>query len=197
MDLEGKVYIIYMAAGNSRRFQGNKLLHPICGRPLYRYGLETLLEVQKRNPQYTLVVVVQERTIYEQLLQEKIMVIYNPDSCKGVSYTIKAGIRALKNVKPDDSVMFVTADQPELSADTVERLAHTRCGTGEVAMVRCGERTGNPVMFSAELLPELMELSGDEGGRKVARRHKCIYVEALNERELDDIDYRSDLSSKC
>ena len=38
-----------------------------------------------------------------------------------------------------------------------------------------------------------MELRGDEGGRKVLRRHKCVYVEAGNERELEDIDCREDL----
>lgn len=42
-----KVHMIYMAAGNSRRFQGNKLLYTISGKALYRYGLETLIEVQK------------------------------------------------------------------------------------------------------------------------------------------------------
>ena len=45
-----KVHMIYMAAGNSRRFQGNKLLYTISGKALYRYGLETLIEVQKNYP---------------------------------------------------------------------------------------------------------------------------------------------------
>lgn len=55
-----KVHMIYMAAGNSRRFQGNKLLYTISGKALYRYGLETLIEVQKNYPDTTLTVVVQD-----------------------------------------------------------------------------------------------------------------------------------------
>ena len=51
-----KVHMIYMAAGNSRRFQGNKLLYTINGKALYRYGLETLIEVQKNYPDTTLTV---------------------------------------------------------------------------------------------------------------------------------------------
>lgn len=188
--------MIYMAAGNSRRFRGNKLLYSVNGKPLYRYGLETLLEVQNKYPNTTLTVVVQEQLIYDTLQNEKIQTIYNPDSKKGVSYTIKAGIRALENVKSEDFVMFVVADQPGLTADTVERLIHAECKVGECAAVRYGSREGNPVMFSAALLPELLELQGDEGGKNVMRRHTCIYVEALNENELDDIDYRDDLGSK-
>ena len=60
-----KVHMIYMAAGNSRRFQGNKLLYTISGKALYRYGLETLIEVQKNYPDTTLTVVVQEWAIYD------------------------------------------------------------------------------------------------------------------------------------
>ncbi len=191
-----RVHMIYMAAGNSRRFQGNKLLYSVNGKPLYRYGLETLLTVQNRYPDITLTVVVQEEMIYDTLQNEKIRVIYNPDSKKGAAYTIKAGIQALEDVKPEDFVMFVVADQPGLTAGTVERLIHAECKAGECAAVRYGSRKGNPVMFSVLLLPELLELQGDEGGKNVMRRHTCIYVEALNENELDDIDYRDDLSSK-
>lgn len=188
-----KVHMIYMAAGNSRRFQGNKLLYSVNGKALYRYGLETLIQVQKKYPDTTLTVVVQEQAIYDCLWKEKIHVVYNPDSQKGASYTIKAGVRALENVKPEDFVMFVVADQPGLTADTVEKLMNAGCAAGECAAVKCGYRMGNPVMFSATLLPELMELQEDEGGRKVMQRHKCVYVEADNERELEDIDYREDL----
>lgn len=188
-----KVHMIYMAAGNSRRFQGNKLLYSVNGKALYRYGLETLIEVQKKYPDTTLTVVVQEQAIYNSLREEKIYAVYNPDSKKGASYTIKAGVRAVEDVKSEDFIMFVVADQPGLTADTVEKLMNAGCDTGECAAVKCGNRMGNPVMFSATLVPELMELQGDEGGRKVMQRHKCVYVEADNERELEDIDYRADL----
>ena len=150
-----KVHMIYMAAGNSRRFQGNKLLYTISGKALYRYGLETLIEVQKNYPDTTLTVVVQEWAIYDSLWKENIHVVYNPDSKNGASYTIKAGILALEDVRPEDFVMFVVADQPGLTADTVKKLINAGCDTGECASVKCENRMGNPVMFSATLLPEL------------------------------------------
>ena len=43
-------------------------------------------------------------------------------------------------------------------------------------------------MFRADLIPELMSLTGDQGGRKVLKRHYCQYVDILDERELEDVD---------
>ena len=38
-----KLRIIYLAAGNSRRFGSNKLLHITQGKPLYQHGLDMLM----------------------------------------------------------------------------------------------------------------------------------------------------------
>ena len=48
-------------------------------------------------------------------------------------------------------------------------------------------------MYSCELSPELLELSGDSGGRKVAKRHECFYIDVEDEKELFDIDSEKDI----
>ena len=40
-----RIALIMLAAGNSRRFGGNKLLYEIDGNPMYRYILERLIAV--------------------------------------------------------------------------------------------------------------------------------------------------------
>ena len=42
------IHIIYMAAGNSRRFGANKLLYEIDGIPMYRHVLEQLDDTKKK-----------------------------------------------------------------------------------------------------------------------------------------------------
>lgn len=42
------IHIIYMAAGNSRRFGSNKLLYELDGKPMYRHLLERLIEIKDR-----------------------------------------------------------------------------------------------------------------------------------------------------
>ena len=49
------IHIIYMAAGNSRRFGSNKLFYELDGKPMYRHMLERLIETNDRyNRRYTL-----------------------------------------------------------------------------------------------------------------------------------------------
>ena len=44
-----KIHMIYLAAGNSRRFGSNKLLYDFHGMPLYQYGFNQLLELLKKH----------------------------------------------------------------------------------------------------------------------------------------------------
>ena len=41
-----KIAMIMLAAGNSRRFGGNKLLYEVDGMPMYRHILDLLMEVE-------------------------------------------------------------------------------------------------------------------------------------------------------
>ena len=42
------IHIIYMAAGNSRRFGSNKLFYELDGKPMYRHLLDRLVEIKNR-----------------------------------------------------------------------------------------------------------------------------------------------------
>lgn len=42
------IHIIYMAAGNSRRFGSNKLFYELNGKPMYRHLLDNLIEIKDR-----------------------------------------------------------------------------------------------------------------------------------------------------
>ena len=52
-----KIHIIYLAAGSSRRFGSNKLLWVYEGLPLYRHGLDRLIEMASDRDDCTLTVV--------------------------------------------------------------------------------------------------------------------------------------------
>lgn len=40
------IHIIYMAAGNSRRFGSNKLFYELDGKPMYRHLLDRFAEIK-------------------------------------------------------------------------------------------------------------------------------------------------------
>ena len=214
-----------MAAGNSRRFGSNKLLYLYEGKPLYRHGLELLLKLkQEMGEKLTVTVVTQYaeileevQDIFERCGMAGMQAVFCEESKLGASYTVRAGIEAVISQDPvsgqpkegqsmigeKDYLMFMVADQPYLTLDSVRKLIRTavsreqsafsgllaeECSRWETLSLRCGSIPGNPCMFRADLIPELMSLTGDQGGRKVLKRHYCQYVDILDKRELEDVD---------
>ncbi len=183
-------HIIYLASGSSRRFGSNKLLHPLKGKPMYLWGLEMLRDMAAGRQDCRLVVVSRYGEIRRRAEEMGFFAVDCADSEKGVSYTIRAGIDALGNVGEEDYLLFVVADQPYLTAASVEKLLEQAEKGVECASLCFGEQQGNPGLFSAELISELLALEGDKGGRAVLKQHDCIFVEAGSLQELEDIDTR-------
>lgn len=197
------IHIIYMAAGNSRRFGSNKLLYELDGKPMYRHLLDHLVEIKDRynklksdSPVIDITVVTRYREILDYCSSiPDCLAVLSPDSEKGISYTIKAGIMAVQEQKKtgmQDYYMFAVADQPYLKSQSVikliDRVLENTGGKQLAFSLRCGAAVGNPCVFHSSLIPQLLSLEGDKGGRSVAKKYDCVYVDIADERELMDID---------
>ena len=238
------IHIIYMAAGNSRRFGSNKLFYELNGKPMYRHLLDHLIEIKDRynklkntgtnkpldsdemdadtvidtyigtdtglskkpgkktknaesnNPVIDITVVTRYREILDYCACiPDCHAVLSPDSEKGISYTIKAGIMAVQEQKKtgmQDYYMFAVADQPYLKSQSVikliDRVLENKGNMKSVFSLRCGDTVGNPCVFHSSLISQLLSLEGDKGGRSVAKKYDCVYVDIADERELTDID---------
>lgn len=194
-----QITMIYLAAGNSRRFGENKLLYPLSGKELYLHLLERLLHIKERHPDWELLVVTQYKRILEELEplreQGKLQSVFSPDSEKGISYTIRAGIRAAEQNRADVCAFFV-ADQPYLKEETAKEFLETmEEKKAALGCVFCNGESGNPAWFSSTYFAELKQLSGDCGGKKVLKKHWETVTPFLVEKreELKDLDLKSDL----
>ena len=241
------IHIIYMAAGNSRRFGSNKLFYELDGKPMYRHLLERLIKIKNRynnlenaeinkpldsdemdadtvidtyigtdtglskkpgkktknaesnNPVIDITVVTRYREILDYCACiPDCHAVLSPDSEKGISYTIKAGIMAVQEQKKtgmQDYYMFAVADQPYLKSQSVikliDKVLENKGNMKSVFSLRCGDTVGNPCVFHSSLIPQLLSLEGDKGGRSVAKKYDCVYVDIADERELMDIDILS------
>lgn len=211
------IHIIYMAAGNSRRFGSNKLFYELDGKPMYRHLLEHLIEIKDRynklksdSPVIDITVVTRYREILDYCSSiHDCHAVLSPDSEKGISYTIKAGIMAVQEQKKpeknsgslhntaetEDYYMFAVADQPYLKSQSVikliDKVLENKGNMRLVFSLRCGNAVGNPCVFHSSLIPQLLSLEGDKGGRSVAKKYDCVYVDIADERELMDIDILS------
>ena len=201
------IHIIYMAAGNSRRFGSNKLFYELDGKSMYRHLLERLIEIKDRynklksdSPVIDITVVTRYREILDYCACiPDCHAVLSPDSEKGISYTIKAGIMAVQEQKKtgmQDYYMFAVADQPYLKSQSVIKLIdkalEDKGNKRLVFSLRCGDAVGNPCVFYSSLIPQLLSLEGDKGGRSEAKKYDCVYVDIADERELMDIDSLSD-----
>ncbi len=186
-------HLIYLASGNSSRFGTNKLLHSYRGMPLYLHGLKTLMEVAAEDPECTLRVVSRYPQIREAARARGVIAVDCPESVQGISWSVKAGIASVGACSSEEFLLFAVADQPWLRAESVWRLLGKAVPGTMSARLCSGDTPGNPVLFSAALIPELMQLTADEGGGKIARKYHAIPVSVEDPRELMDIDQAGDL----
>lgn len=185
-----RLSLVLLAAGSSRRFHGNKLLYQFSGKPMYRHIIDQLAELPDSLFERK-IIVTQYQEIADDLEKEGYEVIFNYDTELGISHSIHLALERLKDF--DGGVCFAVCDQPYLKMDTIRDLigAWQESQKGIGCLAHQGE-FGNPAVFSMKYWEELMELSGDVGGRRVIRKHlnDLFLYEVEDGKELVDIDIK-------
>ncbi len=192
------IHLCYLAAGCSRRFGENKLLVPFAGVPLWRHGYAALVQARDAFGA-KLHVISRFPEILDAVGDEG---VFSPDSEKGKSYSVRAALDAAGPVLPQDKILFLTADQPKISANTVLRLLSLPLAQTQgdslplIACVSDGITDGNPVVFSASLVDALRQLEGDAGGKSLFVRFpdRVARITASPD-EQKDIDTKEDMTS--
>lgn len=195
-----KVALVLLAAGDSRRFGDNKLLADVEGKPMYRHIVDAVAALPAGVFDKK-VVVSQYPEILEDMRHEGFETVENRQSALGISHSVALGLSHMigsgaESVRPEEriaAVCFSVCDQPWLKAETIAALIDGFLKSGKgMACLSCGGKVGNPAVFSAEYFPELLELTGDTGGRRVILRHPedVYHCEVKDEKELADIDER-------
>lgn len=181
-----KINLILLAAGDSRRFGGNKLLHEFKGKPMYRHVVDEIERLQKGTFAKK-IVVSQYDEILEDLSKKGYLTVRNTESCLGISHSIQLGIEAAQ----EGDWCFVVGDQPYLRKETIGGFVEAFQKSGkDCGCVRFGDRTGNPCAFSENYREALLQLEGDVGGKRIIREHmeETFFYEVKDGRELKDID---------
>ncbi len=190
--MKGRYAIVILAAGQGIRFGGDKLHAMLGNKALYEYTLERA-EAFGSFPAF---LVTGREEIAEQAERRGVRTVWNDEPERGISHSLILGLREALRYRADlAGVLFSVCDQPGLRISTMQRIFNTAVRhPGSIVCAGCQEKRGNPVLWDRAYFPELMELSGDEGGRQVIQNHldRLIIVQADQE-ELKDIDRREDL----
>lgn len=106
----------------------------------------------------------------------------------GMGYSIASGVRAALD---SPGWLVLPADMPLVTPQAIRQVAQA-LGAYPVAYAQHQGRRGHPVGFSAELVPDLVALSGDEGARRVIARYPAHAVDVEDPGVLLDFDTLED-----
>ncbi len=181
------------AAGSASRFGTDKLRLDVGGQPM---GVR-VMDMLRQIPFALRVLITSEDKEYLIEAAEKrgFEVVINPDPGQGMSSSVRLGTAHICQTDAYDGILYAVADQPNLKASTVEQLtkAFEREPDYIWALEANGKR-GNPVIFPASLFLELLQVTGDKGGRQVIAAHPTLLrTVAATAEELKDIDTKEDL----
>ena len=193
MQVEGSTAAIILAAGSSSRMgEGrHKLLLPLDERPVVMHVVEAALTSRARP-----VIVVlghqagQVRKQVERYGTDRgIIFVENRGYLEGMSTSMRVGVECLQNLMNNggmqvDSAMILLGDQPMVTGKMLDRLIEMWHRTGKPVVIPLYEgKRGNPALFAASLFGELVQVTGDEGGRSVVVRHR----EEMTPVEMGDV----------
>ncbi|NJD08357.1 MAG: nucleotidyltransferase family protein [Methylococcaceae bacterium] len=177
---------VLLAAGEGRRFGGDKLVHPLAGGLPMAVAAARALRQGCGGRVLTVLRPEQER-LAELLAVEGVAVGFDADVRLGMGHSLAAAVRATPNAA---GWLVALADMPYIQFATIARVADTlRSGATLAAPFYRGER-GHPVGFSSIWRDALSGLQGDQGARDllVEHGHSMIRVDCEDEGVLVDVD---------
>lgn len=135
------------------------------------------------------------RPYHDTTTRHDLIIAENTAYAQGMSTSLHKGIRILMNqgnhpgqetietdlapiVSPPtiqcDGALVLLGDQPLVTPALLNQLIEAKYTTGQriIAPFYNGKRR-NPVLFDADLFPELLTTTGDEGGRSIIEKHRA------------------------
>lgn len=191
---------IVLAAGVSRRFGSDKLLHPVTLHgvtlPLAAHSLLPWLETFRKIT----VVIRPESEIFCSAIETAlgatnataIRWIVCADAAQGMACSLACGVRADHDAH---GWLIGLADMPRVPSSAIAGVRNALlAGAGLVALSNDGRR-GHPVGFGSHYKKDLLVLEGDTGARHLLERDisNVVHIKIDNEGIFADIDTPSDL----
>lgn len=165
------IAIVILAAGKSSRLGQPKQLLPFKGKTLLSHCVETASKVVEN----VIVVTGAERKRIESEIKDSgVEIVYNQEWEEGMASSIRSGLVYLNAKNPDiHGIIFMVCDQPFVTAELLQKLiTEKELSTKAIVASAYSEVAGTPVIFDKSIFPELMELTGDVGARKIIIKNK-------------------------
>jgi len=183
---------VVLAAGRAQRMGEQKLFLPFKGKPVLQWVLETALA----SDLHEVICIVRDLRAVRQrirLVHERLLWLVNHAADRGQSTSLIAGLWATH--PQSQGALFMVGDQPMIGSNLINSLISqfTKSSALIVAPKFAGQ-VRNPALFRRELFPELLALTGDQGGKVLMDKYtdKSDLLEWHEEAPFVDIDVPED-----
>ena len=162
---------ILLAAGQSKRMKGkNKLLLKYKRKTLINRVLKSL--IKSKVNKIIIVLGHEGRKIKKIALKsKKIIFVFNSNYAKGISTSIKCGIKKIS--KKNIGFLITHADMPLVSKTILNTLCSAlKIKNKEIFVPIYKKKVGNPLAFKYSMIKSLKKIKGDRGAKKLIRSNK-------------------------
>jgi molybdenum cofactor cytidylyltransferase len=187
---------IYLAAGESRRFGGEKLLYSLEGMPLFWYGLSQC--VASKLPEIRVVVgtgAAELESEIERLFpgEPKLRIDRNHDPGRGMMSSLKTGLRSVEG--RFEGAMVLLADMPLVTAAMINELIAAFEKDRKITIPECDGELRHPRIIPKRYFAEFLALGDDERGTAVLDGHpeEVVRVPLGSRLNYVDVDRPEDL----
>lgn len=191
---QNKTGIIILAAGNSSRLGRPKQLLEYKESTLLKNTISEALKI--KNALILVVTGANHDTIQKEFNFPEIKICLNADWQNGMSSSIVKGLSDLLNINPDcEQCIFAVCDQPFVTNLIFENLIIEQDKTKKGIIASAySETLGTPVLFDKKYFKELLNLTGQEGAKKLIKKHSEYTASISFEKGNVDIDTEDDYS---
>jgi molybdenum cofactor cytidylyltransferase len=158
---------ILLAAGASRRFGGDKLMHRLPdGVPM---AVAAAMKLRAACRRVIAVVRPGHASLASLLAEAGCEIVPCPQAELGMGESLAAGVRAT----PDAAGwLLALADMPFITASSHQAVLSRLQAGASLAAPQYAGRRGHPVGFAREWYPQLTALTGDQGAKGILESHR-------------------------
>lgn len=156
---------VVLAAGMSRRMGKPKLLLKLGDHTVIE---EVVNNVTNSQVCETIVVLGPHQQHFKDLLSNyNVKFVYNPRYAEGQGTSVSVGTAAVSLCSL--GIIYLLGDQPLITTKLINNLLHHFINKQSLILRPAG--SGNPTIFHTKLKRELMQLSGDVGGKQLIAKY--------------------------
>lgn len=184
--------VVILAAGESSRLGASKQLLAYRDKSLLAHTADIAISAALKP--VVVVLGANREEVNKEVAGKDVEVLNNEEWQEGMASSLRNGLKHLSMRLPEnDAVIFMVCDQPFVHKELLQNLLKVQAETGKPAVASSYQgKLGTPALFHKVLWPDLLQLKGDAGGRKLLNEMKNDVAVVPFEQGITDIDTMED-----